>query len=652
MTHFPSLEEMLSQIRQSIGLELHPQEKRFTDFELNLENHTKLTQEVLDEIFTALNMDELDRRDASKGLTEWFNFHKAFELNAYTGNASQRQVLWHMLAYSYAPALARRLAFWSMANTQYGLAPIDAGMSGGKFWFLPHIDDSSGKLEMPVAQVMNWLLDLLDGTSVKILKGSVGNKNLRADDESVIRTLYNWRKNGLPKSANKIDTVFPDDSTLCFDGTFKQNKNLTIDEIFDDALSFISTKQLSNPENLQHEIPINKLRLKAILSGSATDEDKKEFIEKITIRYQIPTMNTIRKRLKVARMMQDGYTRLLKFLCPDVNIDCTNPAKNKLLQIIGLFDTIYNLTIKAYENADSLEDQDAWFESNLPPWDTDLLISILPSQFGNGYLLLAERLTRIFISLEPNSPLENLVPWNKESTGPIIKRRLLIIKQQYDEDIKLEKLRKRVRIASPWRTLLQEDNLWVLRQFALQIDLSPKIQTMVLIRMREIAKTEADKVSVNLLELDYLLNREPSIRTIDTKHRVQKLIDESIHSAGYDEWKAPLLQFRAQHSLLQNDFISSIKDYKAALKACLERSFGSLRGEIARDGFAVDLFKKGINSKTQSIYYRHILGYMQFSYGAPTFDEAVVECQNYFWDNLYHPYTGIEKVTRKLKVQK
>src|SRR3546814_1147626 len=78
--------------------------------------------------------------------------------------------------------------------------------------------------------------------------------------------------------------------------------------------------------------------------------------------------------------MQDSYTRLLKFLCPGVAPDCADPARNKLLQLTTLFGTIYNLTLEAWQHGTTYEEQDAWFEARLAPWDkADLLLSILPS---------------------------------------------------------------------------------------------------------------------------------------------------------------------------------------------------------------------------------------------------------------------------------
>lgn len=652
MAHLPTFEETLSQIHQSLGLEFHPQKKRFYDFELNLGNHIKVTQEILEEIFTALNMDEQDRTDASVSLKEWSSFNKALELRVWSGNASQQQILWHMLAYSYAPAFARRLAFWSITNIQYGLPPIDVGMSGGKFWFLPCMNNNDGMFEMPMTQVMNWLLDLLGSSSVNALGGGVGSKNLREQNDSAIRTLHNWRKGGLPKSAMKIEELLPDNANLNFEGCFSRNDTLTLDESFDAALSFVKTKNLANAEKLHDEIPMTLARLEAIFNGSALDDEKENFVRNIVRRYKAPEISTIRQRFKIARMMQDGYERLLKFLYPDVAIDCADPAKNKLLQIIGLFETVYNLTIQAYQNSDSVEEQDAWFESRLASCDkADLLLSITPSEKKSAYKVLSERLSRKFLNFKPDSPLEDLVPWNIDSEAPIIQRRMLLIKEQHDEDVRLERLRERVRISSPWRALQEEDNFWVLNQLADHDDLSPKIQDIVLKRMREIAETEGQKVACNLIELGTLLNGDSKSRPKNIKQRVQQLLDESEQSAGFNEWKAPLLRLRAKHNLFLNNFIDAIIDFKAALSACSERACGGLRGEIARDGFASELAEHGFIPQNQEVYYRNLIGYMEFPDGTPSFEDAAVKYEDFFWTTLYQPYSDVERLVVKSRQQ-
>lgn len=134
MAQIPSLEKTLSQIRKSIGLKRNSQEDSFSRLELSMAGSTKLFTGMLKDIFDALNMDEQASLDALDNLHEWGGFNKYLELRVWTGNASQQQVLWHILAYLYVPILARRLAFWSLSNPS-----ADADMPGGRLWYLPYI---------------------------------------------------------------------------------------------------------------------------------------------------------------------------------------------------------------------------------------------------------------------------------------------------------------------------------------------------------------------------------------------------------------------------------------------------------------------------------------------------------------------------------
>lgn len=117
-------------------------------------------------------------------------------------------------------------------------------MPGGKFWFLPDWHKEKNRIELPVPQVLNWLLDLLDAPSCWTLRGAIGNKNLREKEgsDSVVRTLDNWLKGVIPKSAEKIEQIFPGDAVLNFAGAFLLGEGLPMEAQLHEALSFVSRK--------------------------------------------------------------------------------------------------------------------------------------------------------------------------------------------------------------------------------------------------------------------------------------------------------------------------------------------------------------------------------------------------------------------------
>lgn len=654
MTRIPSFEDVLSEIHQGLGLERDPRKGRFLALDMELDKHVELAATLMKEIFDTLGLDDQAQADALGNAIEFAGFHKAVEMRTSTFNASQEQVLWHLLAYSYVPALARRLAFWTLANVEENAPALDAGMPGGKFWFLPVWEQSENRVDLPLNQVLDWLLDLLGASSVSAMQGKVGNKYQRTEGgESVIRTLQNWRSGRVPKNAAKIAEIFPDDASLKFPGTFVLDRSFSDEAQFLAALDFVHRKKLDDPSRLSQELPMTEKRLVPVLAGSAPDEEKREFVKLLEERFASPEIAVIRRRLQVARLMQDGYTRLLEFLCPEVTPDCADPAKNKLLQVTNLFGTIYNLTIQAWQNGDTVEEQDAWFEAQLAPWDeADLLLSILPSlNVGPKPELLAERLTRIFMTLVPDSPLPDLVPLTEEDARAIIQDRSRLIAQFSDEDTRLKRLAERVRATSPWRALQEETSYWVVMQFVQRPDLTSKIRDMALARLRELAATDGQQVAVTMFEAHFLLDAPEQDRSKDIRTRVQRLLDSAQHSPGYSEWKAPLLRLRAKHRLFQNEFADAKEDLDAALDACRERAFGSVHGEIAREAFAVTIGHAGLNPKNDRRYHRQMLAYGDFPEGVPSFEDAASEYEEFFWNELYRPYPGVERLEGTAAIQ-
>ena len=662
MALLPSFENILLEVHQSLGLPYDARKKKFAMQEMGLEHHIEMTAEMLHAVFKSLDMDKQACRDAMTNCLEWANFHKNLELKTWTGNASGQQLLWHFLAYACLPALARRLAFWDLAGQQRGI-PFDAGMPGGEFWFLPLWDRVNGTLTLPVAQVIDWLLDLLDAPSLERLKTELGRKHVREDggDDAVVRTLRNWRQGTGPQSAKKIEELFPDDAeaSLKFGGVFLRDESLTLEAQFQAAVALVLRKGL-NTETLRHQIPMSAKRLEPVLNGNAPEDEKQEFVRLIASRYARPCMHVIRQRLRVARMAQDGYKRLLKTLCGEnIEPDCADPAQNKLLQLIPLFQTIYNLTIGAFQNAGTVEEEDAWFEARLAPWDkADLLLSIVPSRKETAYLELAQRLTRKFMAFNADSPLQDLValgdPGEPGEIGEmsanakaVVERRCLSLQQEREEDLRLMELLEKVGSSSPWRALEAEPSYWVHSQFVHESTVSPNARTMAIKRMRELATTPGQVVGPLVLELGFLLNGEPKQRPKDIQQRVQSLLDEAeANSQGYKEWKAPLLRLRAKHRLMQNDFKGASRNFKEALAACSERGFGAVRGKIARDGWATAIAVEGFMPQSHEPYYRSMLWFDMFPDGQVSFEDAATLCEDFFWADLYHPYPGFEREER------
>ncbi|WP_100873582.1 ankyrin repeat domain-containing protein [Janthinobacterium sp. 64] len=647
MATIPSFEALLLEIHQS--LDLGPYSSKVKDKFANLgmrnKNHKDMAANVCGAIFNSLDMDAAACRDAVLGMSEWEGYHKAVELNTWTSNADQHQVVWHLLGYCYVPALARRIAFWNLDGA------FDKGMPGGAFWFLPHVNITTGTMELPVPHVVDWLIDLLDCSIGKagVGTGLPGDDN--TDRDSIVRNLHNWKNASIPR-VHSINGYFSDGAKLVFKGVFELAEDLADDAKFEAALAFIQFRNLS-ADDLRDQIPMTQPgRLEAIMDESATDEEKQLFVQALLTRYAKPGMAMIRQRLRVARMVQDGYIRLLKFLCPGVQATCTDPSQNKLLQLAGIFGTVYNLTVDAWKNSDTQDEEDILFESRLAPWDkADIFLSILPSIKNERHLPVADLLTRRFAKLADGDALEDLVALDMHTATTLIASKCRRLKEEHEENMRLHSLLERVRTASPWRALQGEASYAVVSHIANSTTPPAKTRLLAMQRLRELAATPAEMVGAIVLELAELLNCPHTNRPSDVRQQVEALLADAETSAGHTTWKAPLLQYRAKHLLAQNAFDDAAKLMRAALEACNDGNFGTLRGEIARDAFAIEVANLGLIPANHEKYHRNMLAYGMFQGQVTSLEDTAVWVSEYFWDDLYKPYPGMESVQPLAKKQ-
>ncbi|VEF26295.1 Ribulose-5-phosphate 4-epimerase and related epimerases and aldolases [Shewanella baltica] len=646
MSSLPLIESILLEIRQSAGIQGYPTNKKdkFAKGQLSLDMHRAMGVETLDAVFDAFDMDPQMQLDAMHNLMEFANAYKQIELNTWTFAADLRQIVWDMLGYFLVPGLARRVAFWNLPK------PLDAGMPDGRFWYLPEIIEHSGNatLYMPVAQVVDWLLDLL-GMPLEVFSDQ------RSDStdglhEGLRRSLYNWRA-ATSISPDSIEKYFADDAQLSFDGAFQFYDTQTPAQQFDTALAFVKGKNLS-VELLSMEIPMTQPGLlDAILAGSASEEEQARFVICIAQRYAVPSMKTIRQRFLLARTVQDGYSRLLKFLCPDIDRQCVDEQQNKVLQLFGIYKFVYNTTIGAWCNCadQGVAAENRWFEEQLPEWDKfGIFLSILPSRYTTANQELAQLLTRRFYAMQPGEPLECHIGINPESVAKIIRRNVERAELFFSEMERADQLLSRMQVASPWRALQHEQSYWVVSQIAAHPRLSTNARTLATNRLRELAASPAETVQAILFELGGFLNGERKQRPKDTAAKVALLLAEVEESKGNELWKAPILQFKAKHLLACNQFEDAAKCFREALDAVNDRNYGPVRGEIARDAFALSVANQKLIHNNHEKFYREMLagGMMSECDQIPSIEDTARWVSDYFWETLYKPYPGVPAIVR------
>jgi hypothetical protein len=585
-------------------------------------------------------MDPLACLDAIDNLQSMADANKSVELSTWTFDADERQILWTLLGYFFIPGLARHAAFWNLDS------PLDQGMPGGRFWYLPEFQETDGNrsLYLPVAQVVDWLLDLLGMPLEKFADAQSGATY--DEHESLRRSLYNWRS-GTTIQKGSIEKYFNDQTALSFHGAFVPNDNYLPAEQFDQALAFVERKALT-VEKLRTDIPMTQTgRLEAILDRTADEDEQSAFVGHLAVRYGIPSMHTIRQRLLFARMVQDGYSRLLKFLCPGVDRLCADAQQNKLLQLFGIYKHVYNLTIDAWCHCrgEGEAAENAWFEDHLPPWyKQGLFLSILPSRKESANLELAMVLTRLFNEMQAGAELEDHVGYDDASAIAAIKRnteRAVHLAEDLTAEVELIESLKG---SWSWSQLQNERSFWVLSQVVERPEIKPLAKQAAIQRLRNLAATPNQAVQAMLFELGGLLNGDRRQRPQDARDRAQALLDEAEANEGYGLWEAAILQYKAKHLLACNDFKGAEILFRKSLDASSERNYGRLRGEVARDCLATAVANLKLIPENHERYYREMLaGGMVEGSEIPSIEDAARWASEYFWDTLYAPYPGVER---------
>lgn len=642
MNAVPSIESILLQVHQSLELPAYTSKQKaaFSKLKRPLDKHREQFQEIIDGIFRALDIHDDAQAciDLSYNIENFANFQKALELKTWTFDASYKQVVWQLVSHSYIPGIARVMAYWNLENI------TDKGMPGGHFWYLPTETENSLNVNMPVMQVCSWLLDLL-GIPLDQMR-EVNLKN--SSSENLIRNIYNW-KNGKVPRLETIYQTFPDDADIKFKGCLDLNKSFSEKDQFKQVLAFIEAKQLK-PELLVHEIPLTDIStIEKVIGENGSYEQNHKFVQLMSIRYAKPTFKTIRQRLVIAKATQDGYKRLLKFLCPGVKPTCADINKNKVLQLCHIYKYIYNLTIEAYRLNHGELEENTWFDNKLPETDKNgLFLSVAPSRFSSSSSLLGELFSKRFKQMKPETPLANLFDLSPESNLDVLKQKLIEQKRWSEETIAEVDLGKQVRKGSPRRSFKQQNNYWIISQFAQNNSYSDRIKEAAIQRLYELSKSSIEEACSILLECSYLINLPKNKRPVDIQNRLASLLEDIEQHPGFDLWKAPLLSAKAKHFISLNEFKAGAQLFKHALEACEQRSYGPLKGLIARDALATLVQVEKLNGNNHERYLREMMVNNVFEIASPLVEvslEAVAyDLNTHFWKELYKPYRGVKNL--------
>lgn len=643
MATFPTFESVLLQIAKALGTtgKISSKSKsKFKHVDMSMDNLSDTWENILGDIADALGLDEGAKNDLISNIYVDYQMHKSIELGIYSSKATQRKIVWQYLARVLVPALARHTVFWQIESK------IDEGMPGGRFWYLPAFDSpiEPTQLLLPVPQVLHWLIDLIQESNTTIASNLEEDLRIYDSSGTVLRNLYNWKNAKSTPEISSINSMFPDEVKIQFLGCFEPNEQSSQ---FVQALAYVENKGLL-PRFLQHEIAINEDRLKRILNADCSAEEQQDFVNKLKLRYQAPSAKTIRSRLIIARAIQEGYEQLVKFLTPTVDKLSIDLNKNKTLQLVQLYNDVYNRTLEAHiEKGDSGEfAENKYFTETLPPFlRYDLLLSVA-SNNEQPTPLISNRLNCIFSRSGEEATLDNILPTSEDDIRVMTK----VINEEVEHSnnyvVQLGGLvEKLTQNKTPFKQLQKMKDFEVVYGAINHHYPNQKIWPMIINRLSELETSSEHSMKRILLELEYHL----LVKTFDsnTEAKVCALLEEAKNCDDFEFSKAKVLQFEAFHFIAQNNLSEAEKNLNLAIEECKKYSFGKLRGNLARDAFSLAIANQKLIPNNHEKYFRDMTYWGCFEEGTERLGKVDIynvsrNLHKYFWEELYKNYPNYQ----------
>lgn len=619
------------------------------------------------ELFIALEFDERAKSVAEQNIWEEVMSSWSIEQKVWTFDAPIRHIIWELLIHLYVPGAARRAAFWMIDDRS------DEGLPDGRFWYLPEPDyESPSKLQLPVQQVLDWAFDLI-GLSIESYavqlaedQSEKGVSNPNKDPKAKIaRALYRWQQGETLPDQDSIKHTFPDrlteskdtgsnrDSRLPFSGCWEYNSDEDLQYNYQSAREFIQNRNLSIAR-LRFDLDISEDALTRAVNGHPPEDEKARFTFLVGRRFARPSMKTVRQMLLFARAMQDGYMRLLKLLCPDVEPTCADPHKNHILELTHIFKLIYNLTLEAYRTKaeEGTQSQDQYFEEKLKkcaPWLVNTLSIILPSNFqrvGPNQNSICERLSRRFSEIQDGDRLQAYIPSfeDRDEFRKIFEREdqslRNVVAEFRDHLWHCERLDRRAAVEE----IDKETRVWFLNNLAQDTNAPDVIRAASTNRLATIAKGTA-------LEGVWFQTKLEMARQKGDHALVEKLLNRTKELDPLDRWRPVWLHQKARHQINLNEWNEAKESLKEAIELTRLRSFGPTRGLLSLDLLGLELTKSAYNQRNHGGLVRDVIMFGVIDV-PPTDEWVVVTAESHFWKEVYKPYDGTTRRKKAIKQNK
>lgn len=644
---FPSIQKVLQGIHLGLGLPQTPSaiKERFVNTNMTQGGMSEYMLALLNEIFTELDADEESQKAYIENLLRFSSGYTELFSKVWVYNSTQKNVVWHLLGYFFAPSIARHMAFWHLNIC----ADLDKGMPRERFWYLPEFvyPRKKGEVYLPVEQVIDWICDLISGTASDIAEAydkSCSDEKKTEDINNVSRKLNQWRNGVLPNSKD-IKEIFNDGVKFDFKGAFLIDENILLDEKFHKARSFILSKNISD-EEIFLQIGMH------IPDENASIEIKEDFVSYVVERYKMPSNKTIRTRLLYARMIQNAYISLLKYLFPDVDKRNVNLECNKLLQVFEIYKRIYNLTISAWNACGEISDRNTEIEENLY-FEKELFASpfgafgidartlyevILPSNMYRNESI-SKCVNVLNYMINKDNELSNLILLSPHD----LSHKVEYINHSRSIECEYDEFSIGMKSGEEFNSVLANINEFDLVYKLYFNSHRDDFKMAALDRMGKMNRDELQDVFFYISYLDYLLRfKKNSMKGIDRKYRVDEILSKIKFCDEYVRFTPVFQWFEAKHQLNMGYFDESIELYKKAKEGFDNIHCGKIKGEIIRELFSIELYlhPTKINQNNYERDYRDCLDYGLFTKydNLKDFNDFVDHCKKYFADNLYRPY--------------
>ncbi|MEY8251788.1 MAG: hypothetical protein RPR91_05330, partial [Colwellia sp.] len=397
-------------------------------------------------------------------------------------------------------------------------------------------------------------------------------------------------------------------------GTFKFDRSESLLSNIKRISSLLTNKGYT-PETLYPEIQFENPEVIArVLNGVADTDLNERFIDIIAVRFAEPSNEIIMRYFNIAQAFQNAYMRFGRLIHgKGFSPRLIDEEKNKLNQLISIFKIVYNLTYQVSSEVNPTMDPNLYgaenraFEDKLPgPFKETIFQSICSYTPNSGIEGLIDTLNFSFQFYGENEIPSVIILSPKREVGfhNDYWRMYTGWAEQYST---YKNIKDSKDIENGVEQVMSINTPHTLCYIAAQSRVDMNIRNIILNRLIDMDLTPSQKLRHYVTYLAFLLNnKEKECRPLYAEEIVENILKSAKTVDGYNCIESEFLQFEAKHELSRGNFDDAEKLFKLALDHPDRISIGSIRGEIARDLFALRAATqpKGYSLSNQLSLYR------------------------------------------------